>query len=561
MAEILCDALSDADWIEALFSESNISLDGFVSPYDMQLRKFPKVHIAIKHHFMKYYRQQKPAQSFQNWFSARILSLHLCKEARHDVIKSLQSHDPRRGSLAGWIHDKRLRLNQLEKQAKTFQVQIESDGDGGKLVVLKMTTEVMQKHIVRNISSKEKLDIFFSKFELSEGGSASEYQNIFQNLKESAVEELSVDGNIYKLQEPLVFDRKIVDAILRDRLSEIDLTDFLRRCRFMAAVFCELDQATIPRARRFLQLAADAQMELDFEDTETVARKITKALSRTDHVVGVFKMRFPKAWTMPRSIGFIDALNDGIFDKDLLACMDTSSCEQSPAIQHEFKMCQKVESLLSFLRGRLTSEEMRMTEVARFQLSLMAGSFDKSLKNVREPTPATWLEEPFILKRIGGVLRQTKTFAMDTSQAEDKIVDRRVRQKTEFYHKTSLEQLQSIERLTEQLAFVEAQITSERKSWSDEKHSMTRQQAKDQEELTGTTNRLKHLESQRDSAKEELSKSKKSFAEELDLLRGVGLSGCSLDELDQLQSIRIASLTAHQTEMLKRAGATATEKT
>jgi len=476
-------------------------------------------------------------------------------------MKSLQSHDPRRGSLVEWIHDKRLRLNSLEHQASTFQVSVECDGK--QLVVIKMTTEVMQKYIVRNISSREKLDVFFSKFEPPESGGSSEYQTIFQNLKESAVEDLSEDGNVYKLQEPLIFDRKIVDAILRDRLSEVDLPDFFTRCRFMAAVFIELDQDTIPRARRFLQLAADAQAQLDFEDVESVARKITKALSRTDHVTEVFKTKFPKAWTMPRSLAFIDALNDGIFDKDLLACVDTSSCEQSPAIQHEFRMCQKVESLLSFLRMRLTSEEMRTEEVARFQLSLIAGSFDKSLKNVRETTPApsTWLEEPFILKRIGGVLRQTKTFAMDTTQAEDNVVDRRVRQKTELYHKTSLEQLQSIERLTEQLAFVEAQITSERKCWADEKHKMEREQARDHEELIATVNRLKQLESQRDSWKEELTKSKKSFAEELDLLRGVGLSGCSLDELDQLQSIRIAALTEHQKEMLRRAAGASGDKT
>ena len=71
--------------------------------------------------------------------------------------------------------------------------------------------------------------------------------------------------------------------------------------------------------------------------------------------------------------------------------------------------------VVSFVKGKVNANELRMPAIRHFVEKVRGGFLDDHL--LKHDATSSWMEEPFIQRSIGSILRGTRTYAI-TSSAE-----------------------------------------------------------------------------------------------------------------------------------------------
>ena len=188
---------------------------------------------------------------------------------------------------------------------------------------------------------------------------------------------------------------------------------------------------------------------------------------------------------------------------------------------------------------------------------------DNELRNLGEPI--AWPKVRFVSRNIGTVLKQSNTQVIERgsftahvdshkqleAQLGARLVvkrkaleddqDRRVRQKTNDYRGVAEEQRRVAEEALARLDAAHRERATECELWEAEKQCTSAQLAKLQQDAVSAARRVQDLEVHVESLQAENRR-----------LQGYDLDKCTLEELGQLQKVRLSALSAHESEMSKR---------
>ncbi|CAE8711189.1 unnamed protein product [Polarella glacialis] len=320
----------------------------------------------------------------------------------------------------------------------------------------------------------------------------------------------------------------------------------ISHCQSMARMVYVFEQekeglTVLPCVQSFLQKVAGMD---EVPDALAAAKRYMELHPRIEYVVEWLHCEVPAARFLSRSIEFEFRLceGSGTLHEELLSCDLMSSCRDAPGVQREFRLRLRVAELLKFLTGRLNRNELRLPEVLDFVLRLQAGLLDEHLQDLAERPE--WSELEFAKSRIGAVLGQCRTYAIQEApsaldvadaprieaqvearvQLEKRVleegVDRRVRQRTEEHRKEAADQQL---RLDEE----RQQRDAEKKQAAARIAELVKDAATARTKIECLQGRLAHFQ-------------------------GRGLSSCSNAELHELHSGWLAAQAAYGTEIQKR---------